>query len=177
MRTITYYVAASLDGFISATDGDISQFVPGGSGVEQYLTDLAAFDTVLMGRATYEFGYRFGLKPGMSPYAHMVNYVFSNTLSFTEKDESLNVVPLSLDLLRALKDEDGGPIYLCGGGQLAGWMLDRELIDVFKLKLNPFVMGSGIRIFGGSKKPCKMNLQSAHQYDHGLQIMTFHLLY
>jgi dihydrofolate reductase len=175
MRKITYYVAASLDGFISGNDGDTSQFVPGGNGVDQYLSDLSAFDAVLMGKATYEFGYRFGLKPGRSPYPHMTNYVFSNTLSFEVKDESLRVMPLSVAFIRAMKNQSGGPIYLCGGGQLAGWMLDHELIDVLKLKLNPFIMGNGIRIFGDSSKGIKASLQSTRQYDHGLQIMTFDL--
>ena len=177
MRKITYYVAASLDGFISGKNGDISQFVPGGNGVEQYLSDLSAFDTALMGKATYEFGYRFGLKPGRSPYPNMINYVFSTTLSFDEQDESLKVIPLSADFIRELKEQEGGPIYLCGGGKLAGWMLDHELIDILKLKLNPFVAGHGTRIFGASKKGCQASLSSTTQYEHGLQIMEFELSY
>ena len=64
MRKIIYYVATSLDGFISGTSGDIDGFVLGGEGVDQYLEDLQAFDTVIMGKNTYEFGYQYGLKPG-----------------------------------------------------------------------------------------------------------------
>lgn len=66
MRKITYYVAISLDGFIAGPDGDISGFVQQGEGVNQYLQDLQAFDTVIMGRKTYEFGYAYGLQPGSS---------------------------------------------------------------------------------------------------------------
>jgi dihydrofolate reductase len=57
MRKIIYYVACSLDGFIAGEQEDISGFVSGGNGVDKYLSDLAAFDTVIMGRNTYEFGY------------------------------------------------------------------------------------------------------------------------
>ena len=59
MRKIIYYVAMSLDGFISGVNGDISGFVRDGNGVAKYLADLAEFDTVIMGKNTYEFGYRF----------------------------------------------------------------------------------------------------------------------
>ena len=40
MRNIVYYVATSLDGFISGPDGDISGFAADGNGVDQYLHDL-----------------------------------------------------------------------------------------------------------------------------------------
>ncbi len=66
----------SLDGFISGVNGDISGFVGDGNGVAKYLADLADYDTVIMGKNTYEFGYRFGLKPGKPAYPHMTT-IFS----------------------------------------------------------------------------------------------------
>ena len=59
MRRIVYYVAVSLDGFISGPEGDIEGFASGGDGVEKYFSDLKHYDTVIMGRKTYEFGYKF----------------------------------------------------------------------------------------------------------------------
>jgi dihydrofolate reductase len=52
MRKIVYYVASSLDGFISGPNDDISGFVGTGNGVKKYLSDLLNFDTVIMGRHT-----------------------------------------------------------------------------------------------------------------------------
>lgn len=57
MRKIVYYVASSLDGFTSGLNEDVSGFIPTCHGVDQYLADLAHYDTVIMGRRTYEFGY------------------------------------------------------------------------------------------------------------------------
>ena len=81
MRKIIYYVASSLDGFISGPDDDVSDLVYTGSGVEQYLNDLQSFETVIMGRSTYEFGYKFGVAPGdPSPtYQYMKHYIFRIT--------------------------------------------------------------------------------------------------
>jgi dihydrofolate reductase len=59
MRKIIYYVAIFIDGYISGPDGDVSMFTANGDGVNQYLADLNEFDTVIMGRKTYEFGYKY----------------------------------------------------------------------------------------------------------------------
>lgn len=58
MNKIIYYVATSLDGYISGLDEDISGFVGVGSGLQKYLDDLKGFETDIMGRKTYEFGYK-----------------------------------------------------------------------------------------------------------------------
>ena len=77
MKKIIYYVAVSLDGFISGPNEDISKFASHGAGVDKYLEDLKEFKTVIMGRKTYEFGYKFGLVPGQPAYGHMEHFIFS----------------------------------------------------------------------------------------------------
>ncbi|MFT6336819.1 MAG: dihydrofolate reductase [Saprospiraceae bacterium] len=58
MNKIIYYVATSLDGYISGLNEDISGFVGVGNGLQKYLYDLKGFETVIMGRKTYEFEYK-----------------------------------------------------------------------------------------------------------------------
>ena len=61
-------------------EGNIDGYVAEGNGLDKYLNDLKDFDTVIMGRNTDEFGYRFGLQPGRLAYPHMDHYIFSNSL-------------------------------------------------------------------------------------------------
>ncbi|MEJ2066019.1 MAG: hypothetical protein P8X74_22535, partial [Reinekea sp.] len=68
MRKIVYYVASSIDGYISGLNDDVSGFIYEGDGVQKYLNDLGSYDTVIMGKNTYEFGYKHGLKPGQPAY-------------------------------------------------------------------------------------------------------------
>lgn len=173
MRRIVYYVATSIDGFICGPNDDISTFVGDGSGVARYLADLADYDTVIMGRNTYEFGYKFGLKPGQRAYQHMRHYIFSNSLKFEDPDPQVHVCPVELGKVRELKGERGTDIYLCGGGSFAGWLLDNDLIDVLKIKLNPIILGEGVKLFGDSQTPFKWELSDTGRFDNGLQIMTF----
>jgi dihydrofolate reductase len=176
MRKIVYYVAASLDGFISGPNGDISGFVGEGSGVDKYLKDLAGFDTVIMGRKTYEFGYSYDLQPGQPAYPHMKHYIFSNTLQFENTHEKVEVCKPDIEIVRKLKREKGTDIYLCGGGELAGWLLDNEEIDILKIKLNPLILGDGIRLFGNSKKRIITELLETETYENGLQMMRYRLV-
>lgn len=174
MRRIIYYVAISLDGYISGPNEDISGFVGEGDGVAQYLSDLNDYDTVIMGRNTYEFGYKFGLKPGEPAYQHMKHFIFSNSLSFDKSHPNVQVLPIDIEEVKRLKNGDGKTdIYLCGDGKFAGWLFDNNLIDVLKVKLNPLILGDGVRLFGHSSRDLKLTLLDTKEYENGLQIMTY----
>ncbi|MEJ2854642.1 MULTISPECIES: dihydrofolate reductase family protein [unclassified Saccharothrix] len=160
MRNLTYLVAMSLDGFIAAPDGTYADFLFEGDHMaalfEEYpdalptaarqalgLDDVPnrTFDTVLMGRATYEV-------PGglPSPYAHLRQYVVSSTLTGTPSD----VTVISDDVVtavRELKAESGLDIWLCGGGKLAATLASE--IDKLVLKVHPIVLGRGVPLFDG----------------------------
>ena len=177
MRKIVYYVAISVDGFIAGPNDDISGFAQQGPGVEKYQQDLLQFDTVIMGRRTYEFGYQYGLSPGQPAYPHMDHYLFSNTLTFEHSHEKVHVVPPELSQVTALKEQDGSDIYLCGGGRFAGWLLDQRQIDVLKIKLNPVILGEGIPLFGGSSGTCQLTLIEQENFDKGPQILTYDVAY
>ena len=105
MKKVVYYVAISIDGFICGLDADVSGFVGEGNGISQYLADLKEFETVIMGRKTYEFGYTFGLKPGQPAYSHMTHYIFSKSLSFENKNEKVHVhADYETETIRELKE-------------------------------------------------------------------------
>jgi len=146
-----------------------------GNGVAKYLADLADYDTVIMGKNTYEFGYRFGLQPGKPAYPHMTHYIFSNSLSFYNPDPKVLVRPIRIEEIEKIKKQNGADIYLCGGGQFAGWLLDNKQIDILKIKLNPLLLGKGVRIFGNARSDFKLELIGTDRYDKGLQIMTYKL--
>ena len=173
MQRIIYYVASSLDGFIAGANDDISKFIPSGKGVERYLSDLQNFETVIMGRRTYEFGYKFGLVPGQPAYPHMMHHIFSESLQIDQLADNVRIEKKSIERVNEIKKESKTDVYLCGGGQFAGWLLDNELIDILKLKLNPIILGDGIPIFGNSKSSLIGDLIEKESFDDGLQILTY----
>ncbi len=175
MPKIIYYVAASLDGYIAGENNDISKFVTSGNGVKKYMSDLEKFETVIMGRKTYEFGYQFGLEPGQPAYPHMQHYIFSETLKIDQLAENVHIEKRSIDRIIEIRDNSETDIYLCGGGQFAGWLLDNGLIDQLKLKLNPIILGNGIPLFGNSKTSFSIELIERESFDEGLEMLSYQI--
>jgi dihydrofolate reductase len=176
MSKIIYYVASSIDGFIAGTNDDISDFAEGGNGVDKYLSDLQNFKTVIMGRRTYEFGYQYGLEPGQPAYPHMEHFIFSDSLKFEKISKTVHVVSKSIDLVKEIKNSADTDIYLCGGGEFAGWLWDNGLIDQLKIKLNPIILGEGIKLFGNSTKKAKFKLIESETFDESLTILTYDIV-
>ncbi|NIZ91651.1 dihydrofolate reductase family protein [Kineococcus rubinsiae] len=164
MRRLTYYVGVTLDGYVAAPDGSSDVFPVDESvlafiaaefpetlptHVREQLGVTAAgtrFDTVLVGRATYEPALRAGIT---SPYAHLDQHVVSTTLPPRE-EAGLHVGggdPVAL--VRRLKQEPGAGIWLAGGGRLAGALLAE--IDELVLKRYPVVLGAGIPVIAAAR--------------------------
>ncbi len=173
MARIIYYVASSLDGYIAGPEDDISYFATGGNGVDQYLSDLQNFKTVIMGRRTYEFGYKYGIEPGQPAYAHMEHYIFSDSIKIEKLADSVHIESKSIDRIKEIKETSETDVYLCGGGLFAGWLFENRLIDQLKLKLNPIILGDGIKLFGNSRRKAKWKLIESETYVRGLKIITY----
>ncbi|EPR69641.1 dihydrofolate reductase family protein [Cyclobacterium qasimii] len=175
MKKLIYYVAISIDGFISGPNDDIGLFLSEGEGVTKYQEDLMKFNTVIMGRKTYEFGYKYGLKPGQAPYPHMEHYIFSNNLQIPGLASNVHLSKVEIKNVKDVISNSDTDVYLCGGGQFAGWLLDNGLINQVKLKVNPIVLGQGKSLFGESKTAAKLKLVSTESFQEGLQILTYDL--
>ena len=72
------------------------------------------------------------------------------------------------DHIASLKARSHGPIYLCGGGAFAGWLLERDLIDRLRLKRAPVVLGDGVRLFGAAKRPVSGRVVASECWPSGV---------
>ncbi|MFD3776844.1 dihydrofolate reductase family protein [Streptomyces sp. NPDC058612] len=161
MRKLTYFIATTVDGFIGAPDGDGDflyafldpEFI--GHLTAEYpetisspgrrqlgIEDLAPkrFDTVLMGRRTYEPGLKAGVT---SPYGHLrEQYVVSRSLT-AAPDPAVKVIGGDVAAaVRGLKAREGLGIWLCGGADLAAQLADE--IDEYIVKTYPVAVGTGM---------------------------------
>ncbi|MGR3320686.1 MAG: dihydrofolate reductase family protein [Pseudooceanicola sp.] len=172
MRDIIYDAAVSADGFICAPGGDISAFPAEGDHVAAYFERLGGYGTALMGRRTYEFGYEYGLAPGADPYPGMDTVVVSRTLDLPAGSA---VRRITLDEVDALKSGKDAPVYLCGGGMLAGALLRAGLIDAVVLKCAPILLGAGVPLFDGAALPVSARLTEARDHASGVRTLRFRL--
>ncbi|MEO1056312.1 MAG: dihydrofolate reductase, partial [Actinomycetota bacterium] len=63
-------------------------------------------------------------------------------------------------VVREMKSADGLGIWLCGGGVLAGHLIDE--IDELIIKRQPMVLGDGHPMFAGSYQPTAFDLVDRH---------------
>jgi dihydrofolate reductase len=186
MRKLTYYIATSVDGFIAGPEGEFDFFgfegdfaayilaefpetLPGPARAPLGIADSPnkRFDTVVMGRGTYEPGLAAGMT---SPYPQLRQYVFSRT--FVGTDPAVEVVAGDpVEVVRKLKSEDGLGIWLCGGGQLAGQL--RDEVDELIVKINPLVLGAGIPMFAGGFALDQLRLVESRSFATGTIIATY----
>ena len=185
MRKLTYYVGTTIDGYIAGPDGSFD-FLPVegdllatmvGEYPETVPTHVRGFmglqdapnkhfDTILMGKATYEPGLTAGFP---SPYAHLKQYVFSRNL--VSPDPRVEIVagdPVAF--VRELKTQPGMGIWLCGGGNLAGQLAAE--IDELVIKRYPVVIGSGIPMFNGAFTLNHFELTETRAFTTGT-VMTY----
>ncbi|HEX6035390.1 MAG TPA: dihydrofolate reductase family protein, partial [Anaerolineales bacterium] len=185
---LVYYVACTVDRFIARSDGSFDFYLSEG----QHLLDLVEafpetvpghmrtamgvtaenrrFDTVLMGRATYEVGVKEGVT---SPYPHMKQYLFSRTFKKTPDPDVELVATNAVAAVRQLKQNDGKDIWLCGGGELATVLFSE--IDELILKVNPILLGAGIPLFSGTIQETALELCDSKIYSNGFTLLTYRL--
>lgn len=175
MQDLIYDVAVSADGFICGADGDVSLFPHEGAVVEDYLSRLRGYAVALMGRRTYEFGYAHGLVPGANPYPWMRSVVVSATLELPDAEVEVWRPDGLAERVAELKREAPGPVYLCGGGVLAGSLLARALIDRLRLKRAPVLYGAGVPLFGPGAGPAAPRLTDQAVHEGGVVFQDLRL--
>jgi dihydrofolate reductase len=180
MRKLVYYVATTADGFIAAADGSYGAFLQQGPHMQDLVADFPEtfpeaarkplgiegpnrrFDTVLMGRATYEIGSKVGVT---SPYSHLSQVVVSASLGASPDPAVRLVAADPVAFVRELKQKPGRDIWLCGGGKLASALFGE--LDELILKVNPVLIGAGIPLFGSPLPSRPLRLLERKLYDNG----------
>ncbi|MFA3919390.1 dihydrofolate reductase family protein [Ruegeria hyattellae] len=169
-------MAVSADGFIAGLGNDVSAFPNTEQVVKDYLARLSTYKTVLMGRATYEFGYSFGLKPGENPYPNAASYVISQNIDLP-KDATVAVCSgLNDAWLTELRNSSPSTVYLCGGGILATSLLKLGHLQGLRLKRAPIILGSGIPLFAPFQQQLKLKLTYQTDYGDGYLFQEFDVL-
>ncbi|MDX3458127.1 dihydrofolate reductase [Streptomyces sp. ME02-8801-2C] len=194
MRTLTYYVATTLDGYIAEADradptGSLftvgqdylahivehyPETLPAGAREALGVTDPGTrFDAVLEGRRSYQIGLDAGVT---NAYPHLRHLVFSRTLDHNP-DPGVEVVATdpvaTVRELKAETTETTRGIWLAGGAELAGALYYE--IDELILKVNPVAALAGIPLFAGRTDagPRRFALRDNVVLDSGVAILTY----
>ena len=160
MRRIVYSVAMSLDGYIAGPNGEYDWIVMDPE--IDFQAIFRQFDTLLMGRRTYEVTQGQG---GTGGWPGMKVVVFSRTMRPADHPKVTIVAPESQDwVLRELRDQPGKDIWLFGGGALFRSLLDAGQVDAVSVAVVPHLLGGGIPFLPSPGKQAKLKLESSRVY-------------
>jgi dihydrofolate reductase len=134
---------------------------------------FARYDTLLMGRKTYEAAAAMG-GGGGGMFGGMKILVASGTLKSKEHPK---VEILSGDLkasVNALKAMPGKDIWLFGGGQLFRACLDLGLVDDVETAVIPVLLGEGLPLLPAPAAKARLRLASHRIYEKtGIVFLTY----
>jgi dihydrofolate reductase len=181
MRKIVLHMTVSLDGFFEGPDHDIGWHLVDDelhTYVNEHLAPMSAF---LEGRVSYELMEGFwptadqdpGISPPMREFAgiwrDMPKIVFSRTLEHVGENAEVRR-EVDPDEIRALTREPGGDMAV-GGADLADTFRRHDLIDEYRLYVNPVLLGRGRQLFGPTDTPNDLRLVETRTFGNGVVLL------
>ncbi len=169
-RRVVYSVAMSLDGYIARADGSYD-WIPDEPGID-WGAFMARFDTILMGRKTYEVA--IGQGGGGAVSKEPRTYVFSRTLRQSDHPNVTIVAGDPVQVLEPLRAKRGKDIWLMGGGLLFRQLLDAGQVDVVEVGLIPVLLGGGIPLLPEGGADVELRLTASQQPgESGILLLTY----
>jgi dihydrofolate reductase len=141
---------------------------------------IAAEDTILLGRVTYQEWAPYWPNSSDEPYASHINstpkYVVSTTLDRVEWGKWNNVTLIKGNLaeeLSRLKQQRGKNIGVSGSPTLVRSLVQDDLLDELTLMLHPVLVGRGKRLFKDGSDLKRLQLVNSKITRTGVAILTY----
>lgn len=170
MRKVTYGGACSLDGFIAGPNGEIDWLRMSKDVQKEMASYWQKVDVILMGRKTWDIAQQMGGAPDMGP---IKSYVFSRTLKTIDAKGVQLVSDDAGEFVRKLKQEPGKEICLMGGGELAGSLLEADVVDEVGLNIIPILLGRGIPLFTDPGRRIALELIESRTIEGGCVLAKY----
>ena len=167
MRRLRYSVAMSVDGFIAGPKGEYDWIVFDPS--FDWAALFRPFDTLLMGRRTYETM----LMRGQSAKSMGMKAVVVSTTLIADQHRDITVISSDVrEAVTALKSESGKDIWLGGGATLFRSLLDTGLVDGVEVAVIPILLGSGVPLMPEGRR-CPLQLAESKTLPSGIVMLKY----
>ena len=177
MRQVVAGLFVSLDGVFEAPETWHFPYFNDEMG-ETIASQMAAADTMLLGRRTYEeFAAYWADKGSDVELADQINntpkLVASTTLKTVDWRNSNLIEGDVAEHLRRLKQEPGKDIAITGSATLVRSLLRDGVLDELRLLVHPIVVGSGKRLFDGGGDRVSLKLVDSRTFTTGVLYLTY----
>ena len=181
MRKVILFNMITLDGFFAGPNGDIDWHGVDDEFNEFAITQLDAVDVLLFGRVTYE------LMASYWPTAdalindpiiakqmnHLPKIVFSRTLEKADWQNTRLVKGNIAEEISKLKQQPGKDLIIFGSADLSATLTNLDLIDEYRVMVNPVVLGSGKPLFQGIQNTLHLKLVNTRTFASGNVLLYY----
>ncbi|MFC4002784.1 dihydrofolate reductase family protein [Prauserella oleivorans] len=174
MRSVTYSMNVSLDGYIVGPDGSFDWTVPSEEVFRSWIDEVRQVGVHLMGRRLYETMVYWetaehdqSLDDSKLEFAAiwkaLPKVVFSTTLSEVQGKTRLAAGGLAEEIER-LRAEPGDGDIAIGGATLAAEAAASDLIDEYRARVYPVLVGGGIPFFPQRERRVDLELADTRTF-------------
>ena len=183
MKKIVLWMSISVDGYFEGPDRDLSWHRVDDELHQHFNDRLGAMSAFLDGRVTYELMADFWPTADQDPanagpmaefaaiWRDMPKTVYSRTLERADWNTTI-VREVTTEDVHRLKSEPGGDLAL-GGADLAGTFRRLDLIDEYRLLVQPLVLGAGRPLFPESGLTTDLDLVDTQRFGNGVVALHY----
>ena len=178
MRSVTYSMSASLDGYVVGPDGRFDWSAPDEDVFRSAIDEIRSVDVHLLGRRLYEtmlYWETAEEDPSLGDaerewtalWKPLPKVVFSRTLTAVEGTARLAQGGVADEIAR-LRAEPGEGEIAIGGATLAAEAAALDLIDRYRVRLFPVLVGGGTPFFAHHARRSDLELVATRVFDGGV---------
>ena len=183
MRSVTYSMNASLDGYIVGPDGRFDWSAPDPDVFRFWIDDIRGVGVHLLGRRLYEtmlFWETADQDPSLGDaelewaglWNRLPKVVFSNTLSAVRGNARLASGGIAEEIER-LRAEPGEGEIAIGGATLAAEAAELGLIDEYRARFYPVLVGGGIPFFPQRERRVDLELVETRTFSSSVVYLHY----
>ena len=186
MRSVTYSMAVSLDGYIAGPDGQFDWSIPDEELMRFATDETRQAGVQLMGRKLYETMLYWETVDQASLddsdlewiaiWKPLPKVVFSTTLPAVQGNARLASGGLAEEIER-LRAEPGEGDIAVGGATLAAEAAALGLIDEYRARVYPVLVGGGIPFFPQRERRTDLELLETRTFSSGVIYLRYRVLH
>jgi dihydrofolate reductase len=171
----------SLDGYFEGPNKEIDWHNVDAEFNDFAIEQLNNASILVFGRITYELmaGYwstdaALNDDPVVADKMNSIDkIVFSKTLHKADWNNTKLFKDVSKNEVRNLKQKSNKDIFIFGSANLASTFINLNLIDEFRLIINPIVLGQGHSLFNPTNKQLKLKFQRVRVFKSGNVLLYY----
>ncbi len=181
MRKIILFNMMTLDGFFEGTNHTLDWHNVDAEFNEFAVEQLNSVDTLIFGRKTYDLMVSYWTTPSVLTndpiIANQMNsknkIVFSKTMTKAEWNNTQLIKDNIIVEVEKLKQLQGKDLIIQGSANLASTFRQLDLIDEYRIMINPIILGQGTPLFKQTTERLNLKLIKTKTFNSGNVLLYY----